>query len=66
MKATALLTSTEPGGPKPSGLFFMMNADQQRRRVRELVVAGMSELLVATLTGWSLSDVRRALAEPQS
>lgn len=42
--------------------FTIMSSDQAVRRVRELRARGWAEQTIATACGWSVIDVRRALA----
>jgi hypothetical protein len=43
------------------GLFHMaFNAEEQAQRVRQLINARFSEEQVASLTGWSIEQIRRA------
>jgi hypothetical protein len=42
--------------------FALLTADEQVERIRKLASSGMDERTLATVTGQSLTDVRRALA----
>ena len=46
--------------------FLLLDRDQQEQAIRRLVAAGMSEHTVASVTGLSVEQVRRVLAEANS
>lgn len=43
--------------------FALMTREQQETRIRELARSGMPERMIATLTGYSIADVRRILSD---
>jgi hypothetical protein len=45
------------------GAFFFRSRPEQAQRVRDLVNSGLTDSVVAELTHWSVSDIRRAVAE---
>jgi hypothetical protein len=47
-----------PGCASPD--FSRLDCTEARKRVRQLIVAGLPESQVADLIGWSVGDVRRA------
>ncbi|MGO9717258.1 MAG: hypothetical protein ACLPV2_09825 [Steroidobacteraceae bacterium] len=42
--------------------FTQLTSTEARRRVAQLAAMGLPESTIAMMTGWSVTDVRRALA----
>lgn len=44
-------------------MFALLTPTEQTQRVRSLLGKGLSEEVVASVTGWSLTDIRRAASQ---
>lgn len=58
---TARTVRTVPQSQRNMPDFTDLTESQARRRVAELAAMGFPEISIALMTGWSVTDVRRAL-----